>query len=89
MQQHKQVGMAGGIGPTEELITLTEATGHLPRVDGKKVAVCTLWRWCRRGLPTPAQERARLAPVAFGLAALPTFTRPRRPRANVGQTGRC
>lgn len=38
------------IGPYERLITLTEATGLLPRIDGKKVAVCTLWRWCRKGL---------------------------------------
>jgi len=38
------------IGPYEELITLTEATGHLPKLDGKKVALCTLWRWCRLGL---------------------------------------
>ena len=38
------------IGPDEELITLTEATRHLPKVDGKKVALCTLWRWCRLGL---------------------------------------
>ena len=32
------------IGPDERLMTLTEATGLLPRIDGKKVAVCTLWR---------------------------------------------
>lgn len=38
------------IGPDEELITLTEAAKHLPKVDGKKVAICTLWRWCRLGL---------------------------------------
>ena len=38
------------IGPDERLITLAEATGLLPRIDGKKVAVCTLWRWCRKGL---------------------------------------
>jgi hypothetical protein len=38
------------IGPTEELITLTEAAKHLPKVDGKKVSICTLWRWCRVGL---------------------------------------
>jgi len=38
------------ISPNEELITLTEAAKHLPKVDGKKVAVCTLWRWCRVGL---------------------------------------
>ena len=38
------------IGSGEELITLTQAAGCLPRVDGKKVSVCTLWRWCRKGL---------------------------------------
>ena len=38
------------IGPNEELITLTEAAKHLPKVDGKKVSICTLWRWCRVGL---------------------------------------
>jgi len=45
---------AGGaerrIGADEQLITLTEATKLLPEVDGKKPAVCTLWRWCRKGL---------------------------------------
>ena len=43
-------GIERRIGHEEELITLTEATRHLPKVDGKKVAVCTLWRWCRKGL---------------------------------------
>ena len=38
------------IGLDEELITLTQAAGLLPRIDGKKVSVCTLWRWCRTGL---------------------------------------
>jgi hypothetical protein len=38
-------GPAGRIGPHEELITLTEATRHLPKVDGKKVSIRTLWRW--------------------------------------------
>ena len=33
-------------GPDQRLITLTEATNLLPRIDGRKVAVCTLWR-CR------------------------------------------
>ena len=37
------------IGPDEQLITLTEATRHLPKVDGKKPAVCTLWQSRRRG----------------------------------------
>jgi len=33
-----------GIGPDEELITLTEAAKHLPKVDGHKVCVCAIWR---------------------------------------------
>lgn len=38
------------IGQDEELITLAEAAKCLPKIDGKKVSVCTLWRWCRKGL---------------------------------------
>ena len=38
------------IGTDEDLITLTEAAKCLPKVNGKKPAVCTLWRWCRKGL---------------------------------------
>ena len=38
------------ISPEEELITLTQAAGLLPRIDGRKISVCTLWRWCRKGL---------------------------------------
>ena len=34
----------------ETLLTLTEATKLLPKVNGRKPAVSTLWRWCRRGL---------------------------------------
>lgn len=37
-------------GLDEQLITLTEAAKLLPRVNGRKPAVCTLWRWCRKGL---------------------------------------
>lgn len=39
-----------GIGSTEELMTLAQAAGLLPRIDGRKVSACTLWRWCRKGL---------------------------------------
>ena len=35
---------------TEQLLTLTEATKILPRHNGKRVAISTLWRWCREGL---------------------------------------
>jgi hypothetical protein len=38
------------LDPGEELITLARAANLLPKIDGKKVAVATLWRWCRKGL---------------------------------------
>ena len=41
---------SGRISSEERLITLTEAAKILPKVNGKKPAVCTLWRWCRKGL---------------------------------------
>lgn len=34
----------------ETLLSLTEATKVLPRVNGKRPAISTLWRWCRKGL---------------------------------------
>ena len=35
---------------TENLITLSEATKLLPRVDNKRIHISTLWRWCKKGL---------------------------------------
>jgi len=37
-------------GMNEELLTLTEATKVMPRINGRRPAVSTLWRWCRKGL---------------------------------------
>lgn len=34
----------------ENLLSLTEAAKVLPKVNGRKPAVSTLWRWCRKGL---------------------------------------
>ena len=34
----------------EELFTLTQATKVMPRVGGRRPAVSTLWRWCRKGI---------------------------------------
>ena len=48
------------IGPDERLITLGEAAKLLPRVNGKKPAVCTLWRWCRKGLRGQFLEYVRV-----------------------------
>ena len=53
-------GPARRISPDEKLITLTEATRHLPKVDGKKVSVCTLWRWCRKELRGAFLEYVRV-----------------------------
>ena len=52
--------MTGRIGPDEKLVTLTEATRHLPKVNGKKPAVCTLWRWCRKALREQYLEHVRV-----------------------------
>ncbi len=48
------------IGPDERLITLTEAAKLLPKVNGKKPAICTLWRWCRKGLRGQFLEYVRV-----------------------------
>jgi hypothetical protein len=56
-----RVGPAGQISPSEELITLTEATRHLPKVEGKKVPVCIL---CGDGAANPIPS----TPAALGSA---------------------
>ena len=43
-------GMQGLAGSDKGLISLTEATRIMPRLDGKKVSTCAVWRWARRGL---------------------------------------
>jgi hypothetical protein len=35
---------------TENIVSLTEATRILPRRNGKRAAISTLWRWCRKGI---------------------------------------
>ncbi len=34
----------------EELLSLAQAAKVMPPVNGKRPAVSTLWRWCRKGL---------------------------------------
>lgn len=34
----------------EDLLTLAAAARRLPRIDGRKIAIPTIWRWCRKGL---------------------------------------
>jgi len=44
----------------ETILSLTEATKVLPRVNGKRPAVSTLWRWCRKGLRGVQLEYIRM-----------------------------
>ena len=44
----------------ETLLSLTDATKSLPRVDGKRPHTSTLWRWCRRGLRGVRLEHVRV-----------------------------
>lgn len=43
-----------------DLVTLAEAARWLPRIDGRKIAIPTLWRWCRRGLRGVHLEHVRV-----------------------------
>jgi hypothetical protein len=44
----------------EEILTLPDACRALPRVDGKRPHVSTIWRWCREGVRGVRLEYARL-----------------------------
>ena len=37
------------LSETNNYMTLSEVAKHLPRLNGRKVHVATLWRWCRKG----------------------------------------
>jgi len=43
-----------------EVITLAKAARLLPRIGGKKIAVSTIWRWCRNGLRGERLEYVRV-----------------------------
>jgi len=38
------------LSETNNYMTLSEVAKHLPRLNGRKVHVATIWRWCRKGL---------------------------------------
>ena len=44
----------------ESLLSLRDAAKALPRIDGKRPHVSTLWRWCRRGVRGVRLEYVRL-----------------------------
>lgn len=49
------------ICPDEELLSLAETSRRLPKIDGKKVAISTIFRWCTNGL-----RKQRLPYVRIG-----------------------
>jgi hypothetical protein len=36
--------------PFESLLTLQQAAGIIPRVNGRRFTSSTIWRWCRKGV---------------------------------------
>lgn len=44
----------------EELLSLSEACAALPRIDGKRPHISTIWRWCRKGVHGIRLEYVRL-----------------------------
>lgn len=58
----------------ETLLTLTEATKVLPRLNGRRPAISTLWRWCRKGLRGVRLEYIRIGRnIATSREALSRF----------------
>ncbi|WP_428937796.1 DUF1580 domain-containing protein [Fontivita pretiosa] len=45
---------------TETVLTLAEATRLVPRCNGRRPSIPTLWRWCRRGIKGVRLEYIRV-----------------------------
>jgi len=58
----------------ENLVTLSEAAKLLPKTNGKRINVSTLWRWCRKGLRGVTLEYTRVgSKIATSPEALGRF----------------
>ncbi|MCE5327856.1 MAG: DUF1580 domain-containing protein [Planctomycetaceae bacterium] len=58
----------------ERIIDLSEAARVLPRINGKKPSISTLWRWCRIGLRGVRLEYVKVGRnIATSLPALNRF----------------
>ena len=66
---------------TEDVVSLTEATKVIPKLNGKRPSVCTLWRWCRKGLHGVSLEYIRVGRnIATSRQALDRFFNALAPR---------
>jgi hypothetical protein len=50
----------------ETLVTLTEATRHIPCREGKRLHSSTIWRWHAKGVRTRSGRRVRLEALRLG-----------------------
>lgn len=61
---------------TEQVVGLAEASRIIPPRNGRRVAVSTLWRWCRKGIGGVRLEYIRLGRnIATSTEALNRFFR--------------
>ena len=54
------------IPDAQDLLTLSEATRHLPKYNGRRPHSSTVWRWCRKGVRTRGGERVYLLHLRLG-----------------------
>jgi len=58
----------------EQLVSLAFARKNIiPKVGGRTVSSCTLWRWIHRGLLTPDGKRVRLEVLYRGNVPMTTI----------------
>ena len=58
----------------EDLLSLTEATKVIPKINRNRIARSTLWRWCRKGLRGVHLEYVRVGrDIATSREALNRF----------------
>lgn len=76
---------------SETLVSLTEATKLVPRTGAKRLAISTLWRWCRKGLRGVRLEYVRIGRgIATSQEALNRFFQALAEADRVGvEPGRC
>ncbi len=58
----------------EEILSLSEATATVPRINGRRPHTSTLWRWCRKGCRGTRLEYIRVgSKIATSREALDRF----------------
>ena len=59
----------------EQLLGLTELAKQLPKINGRRPSVCTLWRWCLKGIDGVRMEHVRRGKaIATTVSAVDRFS---------------